>query len=166
VLLPVDRRPSCATGNAGAGEQTRTGAGTGVAAGIDFIYCVMRLATTEGINIFGGRTISCQSRILRTGVGLLVYDETFIESAYVDCLSGKLSLRNLRSHPSSGDVVDDERAEMSVVLLASFIAVISDIFLHDLVVEERVELPVEVEVEVDVVVAVKPSCPVIGKGVT
>ena len=77
MLLPVDRRPSCATGtwiNAGAGavEQTRTGAGTGVAAGVNFVYCVMRLATTEGIDIFGGRTISCQSRILRIGVGLLV----------------------------------------------------------------------------------------------
>jgi hypothetical protein len=130
----------------------------------------MRLATTEGIDIFGGRTISCQSRILRIGVGLLVYDETFIESAYVDCLSGKLSLRNLRSHPSSGDVVDDERAEMSV-MLASFITVISDNSLHDLVVEERVELPVEVEVEVDVdvevdvEVAVMLLCPVTGEGV-
>lgn len=50
--------------------------------------------------------------------------------------------------------MDDDRAEMSVVLLASFIAVISDNILHDFVVEERVELPVELEVDVEVEVEV------------
>lgn len=79
VLLPVDRSPGFAARtwiNAGAAtaveEKTRTGAGTGIAAGMDFVYCVIRLATIEGFNIFGGRTISCQSRILRMGVGLFV----------------------------------------------------------------------------------------------
>ena len=60
---------------------------------------------------------------------------------------------------------------MSVAMLASFIAVISDNILHDLVVDESVELPVEVEVEVEVEVdvevevAVMLLCPVTG-GVT
>ena len=58
---------------------------------------------------------------------------------------------------------------MSVAMLASFIAVISDNILHDLVVDERVELPVEVEVEVEVDVEVEVAvmllCPVTG-GVT
>ena len=58
---------------------------------------------------------------------------------------------------------------MSVAMLASFIAVISDNILHDLVVDESVELPVEVEVEVEVDVEVEVAvmllCPVTG-GVT
>lgn len=69
-------------------------------------------------------------------------------------------MRNLRSFKSSADFVDDERAELSVVL-ASFIAVMSDNFLHDSVDEQTVELPVEVEVEV----AVMALCPVTRDGV-
>lgn len=71
VLLRVDRRPHCTAEtwfNTGEVAQPRLG---GLAM-VDFVNCVMRFATIEGWNAFGGRTISCQSRIFPIAVGLFV----------------------------------------------------------------------------------------------